>query len=1264
MTPHEQVSELLSRYEELCRQGSAPSLEEFCRACPSLLDELRRRLEQRRANAPTAPHPGTMAATPAPPESRGRKREWKALALRYEPLRFHAEGGLGEVWVARDAELKREVALKRIRQDRDGSNPETLRRFLLEAEIAGRMEHPGVVPVHGLSHDAEGTPCYAMRFIQGETLGDAIKAYHDAAPGRDEGLRRIAFRDLLGRFVAVCKTVAYAHSRGIIHRDIKPGNIMLGKYGETLVVDWGLAKSVERGEQERATGEDTLQPEVQSEGDTIVGVPLGSPAYMSPEQADGRWQEVGPACDIYCLGGTLYTILTGKPPREGRTNAELLCLARDGAIPSPRQLRRDVPRPLEVVCLKAMAPRPQDRYASALELADEVERWLADEPVRAYREPLSARTRRWVRQHRAAFTAAMTGVAALALALGIASVFLASAYDRERTFKQQAEDALERERVALGEVRDREAQAKLALENERRAKDDAKRFGQEALAKQAQAKQVSDALISLFQVSDPIGLNGYPLHFAWEKGMDLTARELLDRAAMATERIKDPLLRASQMDALGNVYRSLGQYGRAEELLRAAYTIRSKEHDVPPADLAASMFNLGWLRHDQGFYAEARDWYRKALDIRKERFGEGSEPVAATKLNLAWVMVEHREHAAAEPLFREVIDEYANLFGEGSREVALARAGLAALIFDEARAERLVEAKVLVTQAAETFARVDGDDSPSEALALYQNGMLALRTAEQLRGGLRENLLKQAEENMGKCQEFTRRWLGNEHPLVAVVLHDYACVAAAQGRADVAEKYFRECLDVADRSVGFGHPRVLIGVTNFADFLREQNRPREAEPLYEKMIVARTRRFGPDHAYVAEAHQRYGVFLQQSGSIPRARDEYALALAIWNNKGARPPEYAATCARAGILSFQTGRLADAERLCRDARELFGQPLFKDDGARGFMSYMLGRTLMARGKYGAADEQFAEARSLLRAAGKPREQDLLVTLYFSGKLAAARGRFEDAEALFREARPLALVCWPNQPGDRAALLEELGGALLDLKRYDDAAAVFEEAAAVVGGQGPAGVWSAAWRCRKAAALARLAGGDAAAYRDFCRRATQELGKSPDAFTLATLAWLYAVTSEAGSTLDAVNLAERALRTDERNAACLLTGGRYWTSMVSVMAAISLRSGFYEVCQGAALYRAGRWAEAAQALEETVVRHPDDATAYGWLFLAMAQKQLGRIEEARQAFERARRWLKSVDEPDLKDPDAVHKIGCQDRVQLALLLREAETMLGIR
>src|SRR6476620_7135791 len=221
----------------------------------------------------------TTAIGPPPPGAD--TRDAPAPSSPYADLTPHARGGLGEVFRGTDPELNRTVAVKRL-QDRHADDPGSRRRVLVEAEVTARLEHPGVVPVYALYREAGGRPAYAMRFVQGSTLWDAVRAYHAGPPDP------VAFRRLLQSFLQVCQTVAYAHSRGVIHRDLKPQNILLGKFGETLVVDWGLAKVVGRPEDALSEAtEATRVPGAGSGDETAMGSAVGTPAYMSPEQAAG-----------------------------------------------------------------------------------------------------------------------------------------------------------------------------------------------------------------------------------------------------------------------------------------------------------------------------------------------------------------------------------------------------------------------------------------------------------------------------------------------------------------------------------------------------------------------------------------------------------------------------------------------------------------------------------------------------------------------------------------------------------------------------------------------------------------------------------------------------------------------------------------------------------------------------------------------------------------------------------------------------------------
>ena len=269
---------------------------------------------------------------------------------RFRLLRPHARGGLGEVFVALDAELHREVALKQM-LDKHADDPVSRQRFVAEAEITGGLEHPGIVPVYGVGTTAGGRPYYAMRFIKGDSLKEAIEHFHkDDTLKNHPGRRSLELRKLLRRFLDVCNAVDYAHSRGVIHRDLKPANIILGKHGETLVVDWGLAKAI--GRADPSVGEQTIVPSSSGSSETLPGSALGTPAYMSPEQAGGDLDRLGPRSDVYSLGATLYCLLTGKPPFEGDDIGSILRRVRAGDFRAPREVDPSLDKALDAVCRK------------------------------------------------------------------------------------------------------------------------------------------------------------------------------------------------------------------------------------------------------------------------------------------------------------------------------------------------------------------------------------------------------------------------------------------------------------------------------------------------------------------------------------------------------------------------------------------------------------------------------------------------------------------------------------------------------------------------------------------------------------------------------------------------------------------------------------------------------------------------------------------------------------------------------------------------
>jgi serine/threonine-protein kinase len=412
------VADLLLQWEELDERGESVSAVELCAGCPELANELGRRIAALRRMAPLLKQTGRAheSASISPVASATIRARVTARAD-FQNLRFYAAGALGEIYVARNAELNRDVALKFLRAGRS-HEPASLRRFLKEAQITGSLEHPGVVPIYALGTDDSGDLCYAMRFIRGQTLQDAIEAFHAVRQPLME--RAPALRELLNRFVSVCNTIAFAHSRGILHCDLKPRNVMLGDFDETLVLDWGLAKGILLEDSSGPPIEEmaALMSDSGRNVDPENPRVLGTPAYMSPEQALDRSAVTSPASDIFSLGAILYTIVTGQAPYDGRSFDEVMRNVKRCEFRPPRQMDPAIPRPLEEICLKAMARDPKRRYATALELAADIRHWLADEPVLAFDEPVTTRLRRWRRRHRTLVTSAgavlVFGLAALA----------------------------------------------------------------------------------------------------------------------------------------------------------------------------------------------------------------------------------------------------------------------------------------------------------------------------------------------------------------------------------------------------------------------------------------------------------------------------------------------------------------------------------------------------------------------------------------------------------------------------------------------------------------------------------------------------------------------------------------------------------------------------------------------------------------------------------------------------------------------------------
>ena len=415
------IEEILDQWEATFEAGEPVDIETLCSQQPELVPQIKRRIAalQEVDRKLAKRKPSRRATIPT-----------MFFDTNIEHLRFVNAGGLGEVYVGEDDDLRRKVAVKLMHEHLCGDE-ERKSQFELEAEITGRLEHPGIVPLYGVGRTKDDRPFYAMRFIEGRTLGDAIKDHFrnvEAQEQGDEGISsshnpEFEFRRLLANFVSICKTIAYTHNRGVVHRDIKPANVMIGRFGEAVVVDWGLAVPVLRDERFRRSGEESIVIPAYESG-SKSGRGIGTPAFMSPQQFAN--EEPSPADDIYALGATLYVLLSGKPPIRSKTLSVIRDDTLAGRVPELDGVRKGISRQLQSIVYRAMAKEPSDRYATASDLAKDVERYLADEPVSAHRDSIGLKLARAARRHRVAAQTTFVGVLACMLIAGIAAVTISA----------------------------------------------------------------------------------------------------------------------------------------------------------------------------------------------------------------------------------------------------------------------------------------------------------------------------------------------------------------------------------------------------------------------------------------------------------------------------------------------------------------------------------------------------------------------------------------------------------------------------------------------------------------------------------------------------------------------------------------------------------------------------------------------------------------------------------------------------------------------
>ena len=827
---------------------------------------------------------------------------------RYRILRLLGEGGMGAVYEAEQEEPKRIVALKMLRFGL--ATPDHVRRFRQESQALARLQHPGIAQIYESNTADTGfgpQPYFAMELIRGLPLNQYTESH------------RLGTRQRLSLMVRVCEAVHHAHQRGLIHRDLKPGNILVDNTGQPKVLDFGVA---------RVTQTDEPDPGAAPSGsETGLGQLMGTLAYMSPEQVLGDPLEIDIRSDVYSLGVILYQLLSGRLPYDvnPRQLPEAVQTIREQKPVEIRTIDRNYRGDIETIVKKALEKDKARRYASAADLGTDIQRYLSAEPISARPPSAAYQLQKLASRNRGL----MTGVAAVLVVLVAGVVVSTSLAIRANRAGQAA--LRERDRAVAAEA--------AALQERNRALAEKQRADGES----AISKAVSDFLQN--DLLAQAGANGQS-QLGVKPDPDLKVRTALDRAAagIAQRFRQQPLVEASIRQTIGNAYTDLGIYAQASQHLERAFELRRRLLGGDHPDTLSVMNDLAWLYRNEGEYAQAEPLATQVLETRRRLLGEVHPDTLNAMNNLGLLYRFEGKYAQAEMLFSQVLEIRRRVSGQEHYATLLSMNSLGFVYQLEGK---YAQAQALLSKVLEIRRRVSGREAPSTLFATDNVATVYYRQRQY----------KQAEALFAENLETRRRVLGEEHPDTLDTMNNLGVTYRQEGKFEQAERVLSKALETKLRVLGEENPSTLTSMLNVAILFRNQGEYSKAEPLMVRAVDLQSRVLAEDHPDRLAGMSHLAALYSDEGKYTEADVLFTKALkGQVRVLGEVHPDTLNSSSGLGRLQLREHKYAEAAATLRDTLKGY-EKVMPESWFRYNCQSMLGESMEGQQKY-------TEAESLL------------------------------------------------------------------------------------------------------------------------------------------------------------------------------------------------------------------------------------------------------------------------------------------------------------